>query len=90
MVAFLVAAVAFPALIAPDAPLAVDPSNTLLGPSLSHPFGTDHAGRDLYTRVVYGARESLGIGLGATAVAMGIAIVLGFVGGLAGRHRRPR
>ena len=65
-------------------PYAIDLEHTLLPPSLSHPFGTDDAGRDLYTRVVYGARESLGIGLGATGLAMGIAILLGFAGGIAG------
>jgi peptide/nickel transport system permease protein len=85
MVAFLVAAVAFPALIAPDAPLAVDPSKTLLGPSLSHLFGTDQSGRDVFSRVVYGARESLSIGVAATVVGLAIAIVLGFVAGLGGR-----
>jgi peptide/nickel transport system permease protein len=85
VVAFLVACVAFPTLIAPDAPLAVDPSKTLLGPSLSHLFGTDQSGRDVFSRVVYGARESLSIGLAATVVGLAIAIVLGFAAGLGGR-----
>jgi peptide/nickel transport system permease protein len=38
----------------------------------------------MYTRIVYGARESLGIGLGATGLAMAVAIALGFAGGIAG------
>lgn len=84
IVLVLLAAVIAPALLTHRSPAAVDLEHTLLPPSLSHPFGTDDAGRDLYTRVVYGARESLGIGLGATALAMGIAIILGFAGGLAG------
>jgi peptide/nickel transport system permease protein len=50
----------------------------LLPPSAEHPFGTDQFGRDLYTRVVYGARISLRIGL----VSVGIAVVLGIPLGL--------
>ena len=38
-------------------------------PCLSHPFGTDNLGRDVFTRVVYGARISLGIGITATVIA---------------------
>jgi peptide/nickel transport system permease protein len=85
VVAFLVISVAWPGLIARDAPLAVDPANPLQGPSLSHLFGTDQSGRDVFSRVVYGARESLSIGIAATAVGLAIAIVLGFAAGLAGR-----
>jgi peptide/nickel transport system permease protein len=84
IVLVLLVAVIAPAVLTHRSPTATDLEHTLLPPSLSHPFGTDDAGRDLYTRVVYGARESLGIGLGATALAMGIAILLGFAGGLAG------
>ena len=84
IVLFLLVAVIAPGLLTHRSPYAIDLAHTLRPPSLSHPFGTDDAGRDLYTRVVYGARESLGIGLGATGLAMGIAILLGFAGGLAG------
>lgn len=84
IVLVLVVAVIAPSVLTHRGPNAIDLEHTLLPPSLSHPFGTDDAGRDLYTRVVYGARESLGIGLGATGLAMGIAILLGFAGGLAG------
>jgi peptide/nickel transport system permease protein len=79
----IVAAIA-PGLLTTRSPNGIDIEHTLLPPSLSHPFGTDDAGRDLYTRVIYGARESLGIGLGATGLAMSIAILLGFAAGLAG------
>ncbi|HEY6496769.1 MAG TPA: ABC transporter permease [Trebonia sp.] len=84
IVLFLLLAVVAPGLVAHGSPYTVNLQQTLLPPSLGHPFGTDDAGRGLYTRVVYGARESLGIGLGATGLAMGIAILLGFAGGLAG------
>jgi peptide/nickel transport system permease protein len=84
IVLFFLLTVIDPALLASGSPYTINLQHTLLPPSFAHPFGTDDAGRDLYTRVVYGARESLGIGLGATGLAMGIAIVLGFVGGIAG------
>lgn len=83
IVALLVVAVLAPGVLTSRSPNEIDLQHTLLSPSLSHPFGTDDAGRDLYTRVVYGARESFGIGLGATALAMAIAVLLGFTAGLA-------
>ncbi len=83
VVLVVVAAIA-PGVLTHRSPTAIDIQHTLLPPSFSHPFGTDDAGRDLYTRVIYGARESLGIGLGATGLAMSIALLLGFVAGLAG------
>ncbi|QWT24730.1 dipeptide/oligopeptide/nickel ABC transporter permease/ATP-binding protein [Subtercola sp. PAMC28395] len=46
-------------------------------PSPDHWFGTDRGGRDIYSRLVYGARYSLAIGLGATALALVVAAVLG-------------
>jgi peptide/nickel transport system permease protein len=73
----LVAAIA-PGLLTDRNPTAIDLTSTLRPPSWHHLFGTDDAGRDLLTRVIYGARLSLGIGLGATALAFVIAIGLGF------------
>lgn len=84
VVGFVVLAVLTPGLLTHRSPTAIDLNHTLGAPSWQHWFGTDDAGRDLYTRVVYGARQSLGIGVGATALAMLIAIVLGFGSGLAG------
>jgi peptide/nickel transport system permease protein len=84
IVLFILIAVVAPGVLTHRSPTAIDLEHTLLPPSFSHPFGTDDAGRDMYTRVVYGARESLSIGAGATGLAMGIAILLGFIGGLVG------
>ncbi len=53
-------------------------------PSLAHPFGTDFAGRDVYSQIVYGARAAFMVGLGATAITMGIAILVGLVAGYFG------
>lgn len=66
-----------------------DPSSTNLrarfqGPSLAHPFGTDDLGRDTLTRVLYGGRISLLVGL----LAMAISVAVGtLVGALAGYYR---
>jgi peptide/nickel transport system permease protein len=84
IVALVVVAAIAPGLLTHRSPDAINLQQTLLAPSFSHLFGTDDAGRDQLTRVIYGARESLGIGLGATGLAMLIAILLGFAAGLAG------
>ena len=81
---FAVAAVA-PGILASHSPTALDLGHSLEGPSWQHWFGTDESGRDLYSRVVYGTRESLSIGMGATAVSISIALVLGSIASLAGR-----
>lgn len=53
-------------------------------PSASHWFGTDDLGRDLFTRILYGGRISLMVGLCATAVSLGIGVIYGAVAGFAG------
>jgi peptide/nickel transport system permease protein len=50
-------------------------------PTHAHPLGTDDLGRDILTRVLYGARISLAIGFGAALVAMAIGVPLGLVAG---------
>lgn len=74
-----------PGLLTGQAPDAVDPVNTLLPPSGDHPFGTDQLGRDLFSRVVYSARASVLVALGATVgssiVGGAIGMLSGFVGG---------
>jgi peptide/nickel transport system permease protein len=55
-----------------------------LGPNSTYWFGADAAGRDLFVRVMYGARTSLFVGLVATAVSMFIGIVIGLVAGFFG------
>jgi peptide/nickel transport system permease protein len=87
-VVFVVIAVAAP-LIAPhpaDAGTATHPTQALLGPSADHPFGTDQVGRDILTRVLYGARTSLRIValvlLLSALIGVPLGIVAGYFGGL--------
>ncbi|MDL1969442.1 MAG: ABC transporter permease [Candidatus Desulfofervidaceae bacterium] len=69
--------------LAPYDPVAIDTHAILLPPSLQHPFGTDMLGRDVLSRVIYGARISLKVGF----VAVGIATVIGtLLGALAGYY----
>ncbi|GAA4136199.1 ABC transporter permease [Actinomadura keratinilytica] len=62
-----------------------DPAAALTPPGADHVFGTDANGRDVFTRIVHGARPSLLVGLGATALAVAGGTVLGLVAALGGR-----
>ncbi len=61
-----------------------DLERQLQPPSLAHPFGTDLAGRDQLTRVLYGGRLSLAVGLVATLVSLVIGVTWGAVAGYRG------
>ncbi len=68
-------------LLAPQDPLAQDLYSRLQPPSPEHPFGTDDFGRDILSRIIYGARISLRIGLVAIAAALAVGTVLGLWAG---------
>ena len=53
-------------------------------PSAAHPFGTDPYSRDVLSRLIYGARVSLAVGLGSVALAMSFGIAIGIVAGYVG------
>lgn len=80
-----IAAVAAP-IVAPLDPTAVDGRSILAPPSAEHWLGTDNLGRDIFSRIVYGARWSLGAaGLAAAAVVglgVGVGLAAGYVGGI--------
>jgi len=87
-VAWLVIVTLF-AVLAPWIPFVDDPENSDLsvfgdGPSWSHWFGVDEIGRDVFARVVWGARMSLVIGFSATLMAVIIGGTLGLVAGFRG------
>lgn len=78
-------AAAFPGVLATHDPLQTEVRGALLPPSAEHLFGTDQSGRDVYSRVVYGAGRSIGIGLLATGVALVFGLLVGALAGLAPR-----
>jgi len=81
---FALAAIA-PFLLAPVDPLAINPAQAFSAPGAGHLLGTDESGRDIYSRIIHGARPSLLIGAAATAVGLGLALVLGTIAGFGGR-----
>ena len=78
----LVIAAAVPAWIATTGALDMDPAQAFTAPGAAHWFGTDESGRDVFSRVIFGTRSSLLIGVLATLIGLGVALVLGAVAGL--------
>ncbi|MBO9644005.1 MAG: ABC transporter permease [Pseudacidovorax sp.] len=62
-------------------PVQLDPAQRLRGSSAAHWLGTDSFGRDVYSRLVYGARVSLAVGAGVVAISVTIGMALGIVAG---------
>jgi peptide/nickel transport system permease protein len=62
-------------------PLTVDSAQALLHPDARHWMGTDSFGRDVWARIVYGARISLAVGIGSTALGASIGVVIGLTSG---------
>jgi peptide/nickel transport system permease protein len=79
----VIAAFAAPVVAGKD-PLAMDPRNSMAAPSSEHPLGTDLAGRDIWARLVYGARVSLAVGIVAVSISLAITLVLGTAAGYYG------
>jgi len=65
-------------------PIATDAATTLARPSTDHWLGTDHLGRDIYSRIVHGARVSLIVGLGSTLLGSVLGGIIGLLSGYAG------
>ena len=70
--------------IAPYNPAVIDAYNVLMPPSTAHWMGTDELGRDVFTRVIFGARISLKVGFVAVGIAMLIGTVVGLLSGYYG------
>lgn len=81
VVAVVILAALLAPLLTPYDPAAQDPLRPLESPSWSHPFGTDQFGRDILTRLLYGARISLVVGFGAVAFALVVGLILGVLSG---------
>jgi len=71
--------------LAPYDPNAIDLKNVLMSPSGGHPFGTDPLGRDVLSRMIWGAGISLKVGFVATGIAILIGTLLGAAAGYYGR-----
>jgi peptide/nickel transport system permease protein len=84
LLAFVLAAL-FAPLLTPYDPIVLDLAAGLQPPSLAHPFGTDQLGRDILTRVIFGARIDLQIGAIGVAVPLAIGVLVGLVAAYYGR-----
>jgi peptide/nickel transport system permease protein len=71
-------------LLAPHDPNAIDPSRILAGPDLSHPFGSDALGRDVFSRVLFAYRVSLAVAIGSVLLALAVGLPLGLLAGYYG------
>lgn len=81
VILFVVLVALFAPIIAITDPANISPTQRLRDPSAAHPFGTDMLGRDLFSRVVYGARVSLVVGFTVAAIASVIGLMIGLVSG---------
>ncbi|MGE5507277.1 MAG: oligopeptide ABC transporter permease [Chitinophagales bacterium] len=84
MLTILCAAALLAPIIAPYKPTAIDLYNVQAAPSKDHLLGTDELGRDALTRLLYGSRVSISVGLLATALSTAIGVVVGAVAGYYG------
>ena len=80
MVAFVLTAL-FADLIASYDPLTVDSAHALAHPSAQHWMGTDSFGRDVWSRIIHGARISLAVGIGSTTLGAFFGVIIGLTSG---------
>ena len=84
IIALILFAALFAPVIARSDPLAQDFALQTLPPSVAHPMGTDKLGRDIFSRVVYGARISIRIGFVAVGLAISAGTIIGVLAGYGG------
>ncbi len=84
VLAFVLSCACVPSLIAPFLPTDMRSDAILVAPGAAHFFGTDQFGRDVFTLVVYGARQSLLIGVFAVLISCGVGVSIGLTAGYAG------
>ncbi len=84
IVLILVLVAIFAPYIAVSDPTAIEIKNALLPPAPEHILGTDQLGRDIFSRIVYGSRVSLSIGLIAVGIAAVVGVILGSLAGYFG------
>jgi peptide/nickel transport system permease protein len=84
ILAFIAFAALFAPYLSPDDPLALNPSKLLQPPSAEHWMGTDELGRDILSRVIWGARISLYVGAISVTIAVMIGVSVGLIAGFYG------
>jgi len=84
IISFILIVAIFAPVIAPNSPTDTNLIDRLKPPSPTHPFGTDHVGRDILSRIIFGSRISLRIGVIVVSLGLTIGTVLGLIGGYAG------
>jgi peptide/nickel transport system permease protein len=77
--------VAFPQWFTHQSPLEANPLTVFRPPGDHSLLGTDELGRDVYTRIIYGARYSIFIGAAATAIGIVVGVIIGLIAGLGGK-----
>lgn len=85
VVVLLILAAAAAPVIARQDPIAIALDNQLAAPSIEHLLGTDYHGRDIWARIVYGARVSLAAGIISQTIAVMLGVTLGLIAGFYGR-----
>lgn len=84
LIVILVVFAIFAPWIAPQDPAAIDLPGRLTPPSRAHWFGTDELGRDIVSRVIYGARISMLVGSSVVAVSLALGLIVGSIAGFYG------
>lgn len=74
----------FGPMLAPHDPAQIDTANSLAGPTMEHPMGTDHYGRDVFSRVLEGARIALIVAAAVPVLAMSVGVPIGLISGYFG------
>ena len=85
VVLFFVAMALFAPWLAPYDPLATSWSAVRAGPSAAHPFGADELGRDVLSRIIWGARASLLAGVVSVTISLALGVPIGMAAGYLGR-----
>jgi peptide/nickel transport system permease protein len=84
VVLVLLVLLALGAPLSPYTPTQQEPANPFLSPSVSHWFGTDELGRDIFTRILFGGRVSLFVGLASTVLTIVFGVSVGAISGYYG------
>lgn len=84
IILLLILAAIFAPILAPYDPIETNVEDRLMNPCIEHPLGTDHLGRDVFSRLLYGARISLTVGIVVVGISALIGIILGIFAGFYG------